>query len=162
MARREADHARSMRVAVVNHTRLKLPPRLLIEKGAGLALTNLRSQAGGRPLAVALVCVGQKRMKDLNRRFTGRSELTDVLSFPECEVDREEGTFRVGDVVICSEAARRAARARGIGASHELMLYAIHGWLHLAGYRDATSAQKARMVKAEKRIMNRLGLRRAD
>ena len=151
-----------MRVAVINHTRVKLPARSLLVRGAEQALAGLRRRARGRPLAATLVCVGERRMKDYNRRFTGRSELTDVLAFFEGEVDREEGTYRAGDVIVCSEAARRQARARGIRVSDELLLYAVHGWLHLAGYRDATSAQRAGMVDAERCIMNKLGLRRTD
>ncbi len=139
-----------------------MPARRLLEKAAGLALWPLVSKAGKGPLAATLVCVGERRMRQLNEKFTGRGELTDVLSFPEGEIDPDEGVYRAGDVVICSAAARKAARGRGVPVRDELMLYALHGWLHLAGFRDDDSVQKNRMIMAEKGIMNELGLRRAD
>jgi probable rRNA maturation factor len=149
-----------VQVEVVNRTRCRLPARKLLTRAAGRALAPLASRSGRRPMSTTLVCVGRRRMEALNSRFTGRAELTDVLSFAEGEVDREEDCYRVGDVVICSEAARRQARARGLRLGGELLLYALHGWLHLAGYRDRTSRQKARMVEAERTIMKELGLSR--
>jgi probable rRNA maturation factor len=162
MARTRSNPPCGVRLAVVNRTRCRLPSLQLLNRAAGLALSPLVSKAGKRPLAATLVCVGQRRMRQLNARFTGRSELTDVLSFAEGEVDPDEGVYRVGDVIICSAAARKAARGRGVSIKDELMLYALHGWLHLAGYRDGNSVQKDRMVAAERRIMKALGLRRAD
>jgi probable rRNA maturation factor len=149
-----------VRVAVTNRTRCRLPGGKLLAEAAGLALVRLRGRARGRGLATSLVCVGGRRMGQLNRRFAGRAGLTDVLSFPCGELDPDDGRFHVGDVVICSEAARRESAARGLSLRGELLLYALHGWLHLAGYRDGTAREKCEMLRAEKRIMKRLGLRR--
>ena len=161
MARRRREPPGGVRVTVVNRTRSRLPARGALVRGAGLALARLRPAAGGRRLATTLVCVGRRRMRVLNARFRGRRELTDVLSFGEHEVDPEDGSFRAGDVVICSEVARRQARRRKIRARDELLLYAIHGWLHLAGYRDGTERRRSEMARAERRIMRRLGVRRS-
>jgi probable rRNA maturation factor len=137
-----------------------MPSKRLLTAAAEMALAPLRSRCGGLPVLASLVCVGERRMRSLNARFTGRAELTDVLSFEEMEPDPESGCFRAGDVVICSEAARRQSRARGLSMRGELALYAVHGWLHLAGHRDGDAAGRARMVRAERRIMSRLGLNR--
>ncbi len=145
---------------VVNRTRSPLPPRKLLGEAARLALRPLAKQARGRPLAATLTCVGERRMRELNARFAGRAGVTDVLAFPMGEVDPESGRFVTGDVVICRPVAEREARARKLSVKGELLLYALHGWLHLAGHRDGTARGRAAMVRAERRIMKRLGLPR--
>ena len=142
---------------VINRTRGRLPSRKLLERAAELAL------AGGHfspPAAVTLLCVGARRMIGLNGRFHSRHELTDVLSFPIGEIDEKSGRRLVGEVVICREVAAREATRRGLTEIGEMLLYAVHGWLHLAGYDDGTKQQRARMAGAERRILARLGFRR--
>jgi probable rRNA maturation factor len=83
-----------------------------------------------------------------------------VLSFPIGEIDEKSGRRLVGEVVICREVAAREATRRGLTEIGEMLLYAVHGWLHLAGYDDGTKQQRARMAGAERRILARLGFRR--
>lgn len=162
MAPPRADRG-AIRLDVVNRTRCRLPGRRLLLRAAGLALTPLFRRSRGREVATTLVCVGGRTMRRLNRRFTGRDCITDVLSFEELALDRENvGCFRAGEVVICSEAARRHVCCRGDRMRQELLLYAVHGWLHVAGYRDGTAAARARMVRAERRVMAVLGFERPD
>jgi probable rRNA maturation factor len=160
MARSRRDVARRVRLRIVNHTRSPLPPRGKLERAAALALAPLARRSKGRGLASSLVCVGAERMRRLNAEFAGRAELTDVLSFDEGEVDPDDGLYHVGEVVICRPVAVREARARGLTAKGEMLLYALHGWLHLAGHRDDTPRGRTRMVRAERRIMRSLGMPR--
>ena len=105
-------------------------------------------------LSVALV--GDKRMADLHERFMRIPGPTDVLSFPLDE-DRR-GRVTAGEVVVCvPEAARRAA-GHGVSVRQELLLYAVHGLLHLCGYDDLTPAGFRRMHRREDRILSALGV----
>ncbi len=149
-----------VRIDVLNRTRTVLPSMQLLKRGAELAFEPLVAVAKGLPFSASLVCVGGRRIKAMNSRFTGRNCLTDVLAFEDMEVDQQEGVFRVGDVIICSQVAAREAARRRCKTSEELLLYAIHGWLHLAGYRDKTEDQRGEMVQAESRILGELGLTR--
>ncbi|MBI3943948.1 MAG: rRNA maturation RNase YbeY, partial [Chloroflexi bacterium] len=54
--------------------------------------------------AVAIVIVGDRRMRKLNHAYRGVDEVTDVLTF------RYSRT--AGDVVICYPQARRQAKAK--------------------------------------------------
>jgi probable rRNA maturation factor len=63
----------------------------------------------------------------------------------------------VGEVVICRPVAVREARRRRLSVEGELLLYAVHGWLHLAGYDDGTAGRRRCMRAAEGRILRRLG-----
>jgi probable rRNA maturation factor len=143
-----------IRLNVSNRTAGPLPPAAELRRAAGMVF------AGGarrRPLELSLLCVGAREMVRLNRRFTGRAEPTDVLSFPCGEEDPDTGRLLVGEVVICRPVARRESRARGLPEPGELLLYAVHGWLHLAGHDDGTEARRRRMAAAERRILARLG-----
>ncbi len=105
-------------------------------------------------LSVALV--GDKRMSDLHMRFMGISGSTDVLTFP-LELDlRHRPT--AGEVVVCVPEARRRAREQNTRVGCELLLYALHGMLHLSGWDDRTGRQFDRMHRMEDTILRRLGV----
>ena len=63
----------------------------------------------------------------------------------------------IGSLVISAEMARSEASRRGVSARDELALYVVHGLLHLAGYDDATAAQRRRMYKREREVMTGAG-----
>ena len=105
---------------------------------------------------LSLSLVDRVEMAALHRRFLGRCGPTDVLSF---EIDRDQrGRITAGEVVICVPIARRAARARGISLSNELLLYALHGMLHLCGFDDRTHRAFRAMHTKEDEILTRLGV----
>ena len=49
-------------------------------------------------------------------------------------------------------------RERGIPPLHELVLYVVHGALHLKGYDDRRSEERRRMRREERRVLGRLGM----
>lgn len=107
-----------------------------------------------RELSIALV--GDSTMSDLHQRFLGISSSTDVLTFPlDCDA---RGRVRSGEIVVCVPYAMRQARMRGIEVGRELLLYALHGTLHLAGFDDKTASGFRRMHRKEDEILTALGL----
>ncbi len=98
----------------------------------------------GREVVVALV--DDRTIARLHERFLGEPGPTDVLSFPP------------GEIVVSGETARREAQARGIDPRHELLLYVVHGALHLAGHRDKGRSDRGRMRAAERRVLQALGV----
>jgi len=99
----------------------------------------LEGMCAGGELSVAIV--DDEEMARLNRRFLGRDGPTDVLAFPYGE---QEGRLE-GEVVVNAEQALREAGGLGHGAQDELLLYVVHGVLHLLGYDDAEPAERTRM-----------------
>jgi probable rRNA maturation factor len=109
------------------------------------------------PLAdLSVALVGYRTMSRLNERFMGRCGATDVLSFP-LETDFC-GRVVSGEIVICLPEAQEQARRRKIPLRHELLLYALHGILHMSGYEDRTQAGYRKMHRAEDRILTKLGI----
>jgi rRNA maturation RNase YbeY len=107
-----------------------------------------------RDLSLALV--GDGRMSALHKDFLGVPGPTDVLTFP-LEEDRR-GRVLAGEVVVCVPEARRQARARGLAVERELLLYALHGMLHLTGFDDRTDAGYRAMHRTEDMILSQLGV----
>ena len=105
---------------------------------------------------LTVVLVGDRRMSELHERFMGIAGPTDVLTFPT-DTDAQ-GQPLTGEVVVCVPEARRQARQRGTDPRNEVLLYALHGLLHLAGYDDRTTAAYERMHCKEDEILQRLGV----
>lgn len=96
-------------------------------------------------------------IRDLNRRFRGKDEATDVLSFPAKPLQNTKLAERVaGDVAIGMETARRQAAEQGHALATEMKVLILHGLLHLAGYDHETDAGK--MQRREGQLRARLGL----
>ena len=96
-------------------------------------------------------------IRDLNRRFRGKDEATDVLSFPAEPLKNTKAAERVaGDVAIGVETARRQAAEQGHALATEIKVLILHGLLHLAGYDHETDAGK--MQRRERQLRARLGL----
>jgi probable rRNA maturation factor len=110
-------------------------------------------------LSVALV--DDARMAVLHETYLGTPEPTDVLSFPLAEptATLPEGAA-TGEVVISLETAARSASERGAALAVELLLYGVHGILHLTGLDDQDLAGRRRMEAEERRILEALGHRR--
>lgn len=83
---------------------------------------------------VSLVFVGTRAIKTLNRRFLKKDAPTDVLSFPIGEKSAD-GKFYLGDIVISVPQARKQCSSQSHGLERELELLAIHGFLHLLGFK---------------------------
>jgi probable rRNA maturation factor len=109
------------------------------------------------PLAqLSVGLVDEADMAALHRRYLGRRGATDVLSF---QIDRDRrGRTTAGEVVICVPVARRAAAVRGIALKNELLLYALHGMLHLCGFDDRTEPAFVAMHAKEDELLTRLGV----
>jgi probable rRNA maturation factor len=105
-------------------------------------------------LSVALV--GDTRMSSLHQQFMGIAGPTDVLTFP-LEFDASN-CATAGEIVICVPQAIRQAQDRKTRADRELLLYALHGMLHLCGFDDRTDAAFRQMHRMEDDILTRLGL----
>jgi probable rRNA maturation factor len=119
----------------------------------GHAASVLRAAARGwvrEELSIALVA--DREIRALNRRWRGKDQATDVLSFPLQE------PRALGDVVISLETARRQAREGGWSLAAELRRLLAHGILHCRGYDHEDPGDARRMAAAERRLLGREGL----
>ena len=104
---------------------------------------------------VTVLLTTDATIRDLNRRFRGKDEATDVLSFPS--TNPAPGPEKIaGDVAISVETARKQAAEQGHTLAVELRVLILHGLLHLAGYDHETDEGK--MQRRERQLRAKLGL----
>lgn len=104
-------------------------------------------------LEVAIV--NAPRMCELHEQWMGDASPTDVLTFDLR--DKPIKTSVDGQLILCETVARAEARRLGGDWRHELLLYAVHGCLHLCGYDDRRRADSTRMHRREDEILSALG-----
>jgi probable rRNA maturation factor len=92
-----------------------------------------------RRAVLSLTFVGRDRMRELNARWKGKRQPTDVLAFPLAGPGR-----LAGDIYLCRWVAVRQARARGVRLGEELRRLVVHGVLHVLGYRHPEGEGRVR------------------
>ncbi|WP_068136705.1 rRNA maturation RNase YbeY [Roseimaritima ulvae] len=104
--------------------------------------------------AIGLAVVDDPAIHKINLQHLQHDYPTDVISFcyeqnaPEIE----------GELVVSRDTAAREAKALGWAAEHELILYAVHGSLHICGLEDGTPEQRQAMRQAEQTVLQQLGI----
>jgi len=104
---------------------------------------------------VTVMLTGDAAMRDLNQRFRGKDQPTDVLSFPSEHLVR--GTEKIaGDLAISVETAQRQSVEQGHMLAIEIKVLMLHGLLHLAGHDHETDGGE--MQRRERSLRAKLGL----
>ncbi len=111
------------------------------------ALPQLRK--GGE---ISFLFISDREIRKLNRKFLRHDEVTDVIAFPYPWKPSRRENRPFGDIYISVDTARRAVEKGGYPLIQELSLYALHGMLHLIGYKDHSIQDRRRMVAAQKKI----------
>ena len=94
---------------------------------------------------LSVAVVDDEEMRELNRKFLGHDYPTDVLSFV---LERDQDSLE-GEIVVSSHTAVRQAKEYGRTSTDELLLYLIHGALHLVGFDDKTESARNVMRQQE-------------
>jgi len=130
-------------------------PNDLLKRAVNAALEN---QSESLDSELTIVLTDDAQIQELNRDYLGIDAPTDVLSFPASETDPETGTRYIGDIIISMPYAARSAGKAGHPLESEVQLLVVHGVLHLLGHDHAKPGEKARMWKAQTKILESLGL----
>lgn len=118
-----------------------------------VAKTILRD-SGVRSGSLSIAIVDDATIHAMNREYLQHDYPTDVLSFA---LEEDPNDFE-GQVVVSAETAIQNAKDYGWRAEEELLLYVIHGTLHLAGYRDKSETDRAAMRQAEAQALRNCGV----
>ena len=104
---------------------------------------------------ISLAFVDNPTIQRLNVRYLQHDEPTDILTFPLSEPGANK---LAGELVIGAEVALAQAADRGHDVQAELVLYVIHGLLHLCGFDDHDSVDIQKMRARERHYLELLGL----
>src|SRR5690242_1903499 len=91
------------------------------------AVDLVLAEAGIREGGVSLALVDDPTIHELNNRFLAHDESTDVLSF----VLEQRPGYLEGEIIISGDTAVASGKRFGWPAADEMLLYVIHGTLHL-------------------------------
>ena len=100
---------------------------------------------------LSVVFLTDAALARLHGDFLADPSETDVITFPG-----QVALGTAGEICISVDAACQAAADRGQPPASELTLYLVHGWLHLAGHRDAQPAERRAMRRAEAKALRLL------
>jgi probable rRNA maturation factor len=119
------------------------------------AIEGVLDEAAIERATLSVALVDDPTIHRLNREFLAHDEPTDVVTFPLSEPGGEP---LEGEIVVSVDTAARTAARLEWPAADELLLYVVHGALHLVGYDDRDADSRAAMRAAERRHLARLGL----
>lgn len=113
------------------------------------AVAEVLRQAGAARASVSVAVVDDPMIHALNRQYLDHDYPTDVLSFPL----GDDAAHIDGEIVVSADTAMSQATEYGWPAADELLLYVIHGALHLVGYDDKSDEAAQAMREAERRVL---------
>ncbi len=147
-------------------------PAASVRRAAAAALT-LADPDGCSGASV--VVADDETLHDLNLRFRGFDEVTDVLSFGEYGAPVEDTALpagepfpedafpavpdeepSLGEVVLSYPMAERQAREHNVPVEREAALLVVHGILHLLGHDHAEPEEEAAMRAIEQQALSAL------
>ena len=107
---------------------------------------KLLAGEGLKDVQVCISIVDVPTMVELNRRYTGRDGVTDVLAFSLREGQGGQHSHgHLGDVVICGDRATEQVAELEIDPDEELRRLVVHGVLHLLGYSHDDECRQQEM-----------------
>lgn len=100
---------------------------------------------------LSIVLMSEEKITHLHEAFLQDPTPTDVITFPEDPMHDS-----AGEICVSVDEALEKSQELGISLEQELTLYLVHGWLHLAGLEDKTSAGRQAMRQAESNLLDYL------
>ena len=130
-------------IHIFNDTNHKPIPRRRMRR----VIENVLCGEGIDEATVGVVLVDDARIHAMNKEFLQHDYPTDIITF-SLEDDGIDG-----EMYISIDTARRQAAEYDVSLTNELMRLAAHGTLHLAGYDDASTEERAQMSALEDKYM---------
>lgn len=137
-------------IEIVSHLEGKFPVELLER-----AIRHLLQQDKILRAEISVAIVDDLTIHQLNRQFLEHDYPTDVITFP-LESPEENGLL-AGEIIVSWDTAKRNAIELGLSPEGELLLYVVHGTLHLLGFDDHEEEDAEAMRKAERECLKALG-----
>lgn len=122
------------------------------------ALAKGLKQFARQNIEVNVIFVDEKEILRVNKTFLNHHYVTDVISFnhtrPPVLPPGEPWAF--GDIFVCYQVARKNAKKFKHTILQEMLMYVIHGALHLSGMDDRAPQDRAEMDRQAEKIIAHL------
>ena len=115
---------------------------------------------------IGLRLTDDSEIQNLNSQFRRQDKPTDVLAFAALEVDSphvtemdtENESLYLGDIIISVDTARKQAIGQEHSLKTELAWLASHGLLHLIGWDHPDEKSLQRMLRKQVMLLKTLGI----
>lgn len=97
--------------------------------------------------SLSIAIIGSSEIREANKNYRGKDEVTDVLSFIY------EKTPLEGEILICYEKVLSQAKKMKHSFEEELRVLLVHSLVHLAGYDHKENKGAKKMNKMEGLIL---------
>lgn len=116
-----------------------------------------------KDIEISLTFADEDEIREINRDYREKDQVTDVLSFPQYETPGDipqKGYCLLGDVVICVKRAQEQADEFGHSSERELVYLFTHSIFHLLGHDHMEDDEKAVMRRGEEAVLEKIGVMR--
>ena len=101
--------------------------------------------------------VSEPRICTIHKKYFNDPTSTDCITFPiDPPVKKAPPFHLLGEAFICPKTALEYAKNHHLNPYEELLRYVIHCLLHLLGYDDIQSDDRAKMKKKENVCLKKL------
>lgn len=151
-------------------------PRIADHKLLDQVIRRVLSEEHIEVATISVALVSDAEIHEVNQQFLGHDYPTDVISFRLNETAETSGIVQIrptgeacvdsadctdrhpndtidGELIVSTETAIREASAHGWSPKAELVLYVVHGLLHLCGYDDTTPEARPVMRSRERDLL---------
>ena len=118
------------------------------------AIRAIATDYGWEDGDISIALFSDSEIRELNSKHLSLDHATDVISFDLTSRD----DFLEGEIIASVETADREAIEHGWQGDDELLLYIIHGMLHIVGLKDKKSKETKAMREAEKHYLGQFQL----
>lgn len=140
----------------MKHMRIKIYNQTSLETKAFSKLLKKIFRKIKEKKNMSIVFVSLEQIQELNKTFRQIDKATDVLSFPNDDIEDKT----LGDIFISLDKAKEQAESYGHSFEREVGFLAVHGYLHLIGYDHHTKEDEEKMITMQENILKRAKLER--
>lgn len=123
---------RNLKVLIFVESRYKVN-----RKRVRTSIANLLDQQGiNSPVEVSIAIVGDRKMRELSRKYKGEDRTRNILSFSQNEGEKMEvpaGVMRLGDIVLSYPIVLLEAARDEMLVDDKIDELVVHGMHHLLG-----------------------------
>jgi len=110
-----------------------------------IALQKIALDEGFHVEHMSYILMSDKTLLDLNKKHLNHDYYTDIITF---DLSERSGALN-GEAYISKDSVYRNALIYSVPVALEFSRVAIHGFLHLCGYKDKTTSQRQMMQNKE-------------
>ena len=141
-----------VKIRIANLNKKKRVPQKDVKKAALRVLKNFKK----KNVFLGITFVDNEKIRVLNKKYMKCDRFTDVISFTFNEKTPSNIKTIIGDVYISSDMAGVNAKRFDTNLKKELILYTIHGVLHVLGFGDKSVREKTKIRKLEEKFLKDL------